>query len=408
MSNKKLLILLGLASALTLSGCGGKKEPETEAPAPQATEAPETEEFPAEAALSPITPSDYLVDDVSEYVTLGSVENLSATQITYDITDEIVQNRINDDLFMYSEEKEVEKAAEGDTVYADVSSSIQGSEEGETEESTYFVIGDEDYGAEFDEKLIGAAANDELSFSITYGDDAWFDEWVGQTVDFKVSVTGVYENVVPEYNEEFVAENTDYDSMDEYEESIREMIEDEYTEESYSETINTLFQAVIDQSDFNGYPEDLYNACREEILSYYGQFLGEEDPDAVMEALGITEDDLQADVLNEVNLRLITSAICQEHGLEVTEEEYVAEVTDSADAYGYASPLDYETDTTREAIVWTLYENKAGEFLYENAEITPVEATEEDLYDADLLEPETEGETYTAEEYLEAELETNE
>lgn len=408
MSRKKIFFLLALTAALTLSGCGDKKESEPAQPAPSNEATAETEEASeASETIEPITPSDYLVKNVSDYITLASLDNLSATQVTYEITDEMLQERLEEELYMYSEDVEAEKAAEGDTVYADVTSSVQGVEDSESTESSYFVIGDEDYGKEFDDQLLGKSVGDELSFSISYDDDAWYEEWAGHTVDFKVTVTGVFETVVPEYNDSFVTENTEYSSKEEYENALRESMEEEYTQDSYSETIDSLFRSVMEQSSFSGYPQDLYDYCEQEIISYYGQFIGSDDRNEILESLGLTEDDLKADILDSVNLRLTISAICESQGLEVSEDDYLSEVTSSAELYGYLSPAEYEEVNLRESIVWSLYQDKAAEFLYGKAEITPVEASAEDLYSYGD-EFETEEETFSEDEIFAAELETEE
>lgn len=409
MFNRKLFLLLALTAAVTMAGCGKKDDNKTDAPDQAAVEDAGDEEMSEdEDALDPITPSDYLVKNVSDYITLGSLDDLTATQTTYEVTDEMVQERIQDELYTYSEEKEVEKAAEGNIVYADVTFTVQGAENAEEEsgdedsdntESTYFTIGDEDYGEEFDQKLIGVSAGDELNFSITYGDDddTWYEEWINHTVDFEVSVTGVYETVVPEYDDAFVTENTDFDTKEDYEAYIRETIQSEYDEEGYSETVNTLFESAMDECSYNGYPKDLYSACESEVLSYYGQFIGETDPDAIKEALDLSDDDLKEEVLDTVNRRLLITAICEDQSLELTEDEYVEWVTEDAEAYGFTSASEFEAVSGREQIVWSLYENMVAEYLYDRAEITTVEGDAEDLDDelyvdedeTDLTEDET-------------------
>ena len=192
MSNKKLFLLIALTSAVTLSGCG-KKDAETEQPAPSKEEAQTEEVSEPVEELAAITPSDYLVKDASKYVTLASLDGLAAEQSIYEVTDEMVQDRVEEERYMYSEEVDKDKAEEGDTVYADVSYSVQDSDDSESDESTYFIIGDEDYGAEFDAQLLGKSTGDEMSFSVSYDDDTWYEEWSGKTVDFTVKVTGVYQ-----------------------------------------------------------------------------------------------------------------------------------------------------------------------------------------------------------------------
>lgn len=405
MFHKKLLLLFALTAAVAMTGCG-KKEAETEAPQQAAVEEAETEEMSEDGnAIDPITPSDYLVKNVSDYITLGSLDGLAATQTVYTITDEMVQERIQDELYAYSEEEEVETAAEGNIVYADVNASVQGAstEETENDESTYFTIGDADYGEEFDQQLIGTSAGDELDFSISYGDDTWYEEWENQTVDFHVSVTGVYEQIVPEYDEAFVSENTDYDTKEDYEAFIRDTIQGEYDEEGYSETIDTLFQNAMDASTYNGYPENLYNVCESEVLSYYGQFIGETDPAVIKESLELTDEDLKEEVLDTVNRRLLITAICEKENLELSENDYMAHLAADAEDYGFMNAAEYESFSGREALVWGYYENLVADYLYDKAEITPVEADADELDGLVLEEDETDFEDETG--FFEAELE---
>ena len=103
MKKKNLIILLGLTAAVAVSGCGNKKEtPETSAPV-SVEEEPATEfsataeSLTPEEGLTPITPSDYLVENPSQYVTLGSLDHLTASQTAVDVTDEMVQEQIENE-----------------------------------------------------------------------------------------------------------------------------------------------------------------------------------------------------------------------------------------------------------------------------------------------------------------------
>src|SRR5699024_811808 len=105
----------------------------------------------------------------------------------YEITDDMVQERVDLEVSAYDEEIEVDRASqEGDVVYIDLTSAVAGDAESEYAESTYITLGDEEYGADFDQELLGASAGDTLEFSITFGDDIWMEDWMGQTVDFTV------------------------------------------------------------------------------------------------------------------------------------------------------------------------------------------------------------------------------
>lgn len=417
MSKKYLLILSGLLAAAALSGCGKEKSQETEfstsAPADAAEEDIDMEDLveTTEAAeeLESITPSDYLVKNVSEYVTLGDIDDLEVTQYTYDITDDMVQERIQSDLEAYSEEVEVDRAAaEGDIIYADITSTVHGEPDTAYTESTYMTLGDEEYSADFDQELIGASAGDTLKFTCSFDSDTWMDEWVDKSVDFEVTVTSVCEMDIPEYNEEYVTENTDFSSQSEYEDYVRELLLSEYEESAYSDTVEALFQAAIDESQFSGYPEELYDSCKEEVLSIYSAFLGDTDEQAIYEAFDLSPDDVDAEVLSTINRRLLVSAICEANDIEVTEEAYTEFVNDYAGLYGYDSAVQFETDFTRESLVWALYENEAAAILYDTAKITLAPYEEENISDEDDGEEMLDADSEEVNEAQDADSESNE
>ena len=393
MNKKRVLLLLGLAAAIGMTGCGNseKKTEETEfstsAPEETAEEDLDTAELMEESsetekAIEPITPSDYLPSKTADYVTLGDLSGLQATEYTYEVTDDMIQAQIDEELEFNSEEVETDRASkDGDVIYLDLTSTVNGEE---TTESTYFYLGNQEYGAEFDEQLIGLLAGDTMEFSITFGDDIWIEEWMNQTVGFKAEITSVCELTTPEYNDAFAAEYTDFATTAEYEAYLKESLEEEYADLGYSDTIETLFDQAVEQTVISGYPEEFYNSCRDELLATYFAFTGSDDVNDVYELFGLTEESLDAEIMNSVNRRLLISAICQEQNLEVTEEDYLECLNDYTEYYGYDSAAAFEEDYSRESLVWLLYESKAAEYLYEHAEITKVPYEEEELSDEDL------------------------
>lgn len=376
MARKNLMLLCGLVVMASVASQGGTEvyAEETELAAEEAAAEDDAEDAAEDEdsdTLEPVTPSDYLVENVSDYVTLGDLSGLAVTQYTYEVTDDMVDESIQAELESYGEENEVDRAAEeGDVVYLDITSTVSGDESSTEMESTYITLGYEEYGADFDAEVTGASAGDTLTFSVSYGDDTWYDEWVDQTVEFEVTVTSVCETVIPEYNDDFVSEYTEYSTTDEYEEAMRESLVSEYEESSYSEAIEQLFDVAMEQCSFSGYPQDLYDTCRDDLLSFYGMFAGTTDEDEIFEMFGLTEEDVDSEVLSTVNRRLLVSALCQENSIEVTEDEYFDYLEESASYYGYESAASFEEDNTREYLIWALYESKAAEVLYDSADVT--------------------------------------
>lgn len=378
MNRKRLIVLLGLVAAmsLTASFTAYCSDENTE------TEAVDTDALSEEdeVQLEPVTPSDYLIKDIDQYVTLGDLDGIEVTKYNYEITDDMVQEKIQYDLDSYSEEIDVEReSAMDDIVYVDLTYTVQGSDGEAVSESTYFTIGYEEYGAEFDEKLTGVKAGDHLAFTLTFGDDIWIEEWIGQTVDFEIDITGVSEIIVPEYDEDFVTEYTDYATKEEYEESVREALASEYEEISYSDALDSLLEAAVAESEFTSYPQELYDTCKAELLSFYAAFAGTTDEEEIYEMFGITEDDIRQEVESSVYRRLLVSAVCEKNNIEVTQEDYFEYLEEYAPYYDYDSAVDFENDYTRETLIWSLYESMAADVLYASANVTEEEYSEEVL-----------------------------
>ena len=346
-----------------------------------------------EKALEPITPSEYLVQKASDYVKLGDYDGVEVTKYTYEITDDMVQDEIQGELEDASEEESTNAPSEdGNTIYMNLTATVDGEEAADPEE-TFITLGQEEYGAEFDEKLTGVSTGDTLEFTITYGDDTWQEDWQGKTVDFSVEVTDVTKSEVPEYNEDYVKNYTGYDTKEEYEASVREYLEQSYEEQSAYDQSEELISACLERTEFTGeYPEDLFEACKEEALSAYSMFVDEGgDVTDVLDMFGLTESDIEEEAKNLVNRRLFISAYAQANNIEVTEDDYVSYVNEYADYYG-ESAADFEALYTRETLVNALYESKVIDQLLEKAKVTEKEYTgdaseDEDMYeDGELLD----------------------
>ena len=346
-----------------------------------------------EKALEPITPSEYLVQKASDYVKLGDYDGVEVTKYTYEITDDMVQDEIQGELEDASEEESTNAPSEdGNTIYMNLTATVDGEEAADPEE-TFITLGQEEYGAEFDEKLTGVSTGDTLDFTITYGDDTWQEDWQGKTVDFSVEVTDVTKSEVPEYNEDYVKNYTGYDTKEEYEASVREYLEQSYEEQSAYDQSEELISACLERTEFTGeYPEDLFEACKEEALSAYSMFVDEGgDVTDVLDMFGLTESDIEEEAKNLVNRRLFISAYAQANNIEVTEDDYVSYVNEYADYYG-ESAADFEALYTRETLVNALYESKVIDQLLEKAKVTEKEYTgdaseDEDMYeDGELLD----------------------
>lgn len=382
MKKKYLLLMTGLLAACTLFGCGKK---ETEVSTEAASENEDSE----------IT--GYLVDDAAQYVTLGTYKGMDVEKPVYTVSDDEVAMEIDNTLYEYSTVETVDRAAEsGDLLAADITATVEGESDPTLEEEDYTIeLGYEEFGAEFDQQLMGSKAGDTKEFSCSFDEDTWYEEWINQTVNFKVTVNSVGELILPEYTDEFVTDTLGYDSKEAFETALWDELNALYEEQSSDETRENAILTAMENCEFTGYPDALYDSCADAVNENYTAFadIYGLSVDELYEAYDMSQDDVEAEIMDTVNRRLFISAICQAEDLTVTQSEYQAYLDSQYPDYGYDDSESFEEDYGKDYLMWVLYEDKAATYLVNNSTLydAPVSMDEEELAVYDEDETETEG-----------------
>ena len=313
----------------------------------------------------------------SEYITLADYIGVEAEQTIVEISDDDVQEYIDEEMTDY---EEVDRAAgDGDYIVIDYDFYIDGElEEDWSDEGMSMVIGDYELYEEFDEALVGAKAGDVVEVEFTASD--FGDEYADSEMYASVTVTEVYEVVVGEMTDED-AQEYGYDTVDDYKEAIKQELYDEENEYAVEEMEYSAWQTVLDNSEMNGYPDDLYEEQYEIFVSDLestADMFGYDDVDTLMDEWGYTDDVIQESVEEYVKEYMIYMAIADIEGIEVTDEEYDEEMQEYLDYYEYDTVEEFEEDYDTSSIKdYVLYE-KVMEFVADNAVVVEVEASDED------------------------------
>jgi trigger factor len=319
----------------------------------------------------------------NDKVSLAAYTGLSAEKNVYTVTDEELADTISETLQEYADYPEVDRASQtGDWIYADFTATVDG-ETDYDEEDYYFVVGEKEFGEEFDEKLTGVSAGDELAFSIQYDEDYDDEYWAGQTVDFTLTINEVDEQVMPDCTDEFVQENLGYDNYDAFVEGTRASLEESYESESLSELEENLLQQVIDASVVLQYTQEDYDNAYADVEAFYSSYaeLLDVEMDEIYDTFGVDDEDLESDAMDMLARNLVIAAIQENEGLSLSDEDFEDGVTYYMEANDYDDRDEFLSDYGEDAIRSQLLEDAVLDLLVENANITEVETDYEEDYE---------------------------
>lgn len=341
----KKLLAMGMAvvmTAVTLTGCGNAA-------------------------------SDYLLDEkYSDYVKLCDYKGVEATKVMFEITDAQVQEEI--EMYLYDEatyDAVTDRGVEmGDYVNLDYIATWEGKElEDYSSEDDDIMVGEGYVYTEVEEALIGMKTGEEKTVEVTLTEEYADVDDVGKELSVKVTVNEISVENIPEYNEEYVKEYTDFDTTEEYEKYIRQELQEATEEEYKSVAVEEIMAYIVDNSEFDGYPQELYDLCKENYDSsneYYASMWGME-LEEYLDMYGLDEKTQQQEIVDNVNYELVIGAIAQAEGIKCTDKEISDFIKDIYEDYGYESEEEFSEDYTDEDVGYEIVYEKVIDFLYENA-----------------------------------------
>lgn len=318
-----------------------------------------------------------------DYVKLGDYKGLEVQYpIPSEVTQDDIDSYIQDQISYYTEYTDVDRAAKiGDSVCINFTGTIDGEEfDGGSAEDYILTLGSGEFLEDFENALVGKKTGETTTFSITFPDD--YDEdgtLSGKEAEFTVTINYVSEVTVPEYNDQFVAEISDYKTTAEYEAYVKELLAQNYENSSKDMAGEDALALAMENATVDGYPEELFNSFYEQTLAdyqMYADFMGMDFEDFLTEYM--SEDDIKEVALDSVNEFLIVQAIADKEGIKLTKENFEEEAKQLATEYEYDSVESMQENFGTSYLYTTLLREKVKDFLYNSAKVT--EVSEEEYY----------------------------
>lgn len=384
MKKRAIMISMLLVMALSVTGCSQKtatkdKDTKTEETA-KTDDAEETESDNTEDTSedTPTTAELMAGIDVEKCVTLGDYKGVTVEKTIQSVTDEDVQNEIDNALANYP--VEVDQAAkEGDTVNIDYVGKIDGEEfDGGSDQGADLKLGSGKFIDGFEDGLIGARKGETRTLNLTFPED-YTQDLAGKAVEFTVTVNAVKEPL-SEPTDQWVADNIEgYDNIADYKAGIRSEQEENNEQTVDNQVRYAAWTQVIDNCTINEYPETLVEVGKklyEQQVETYAKYAGME-LDAYIESSGLTQEEYQSNMeeygKNVAAQALVCQAICDKEGFAIGDDDYQKALQDMLTEYGCTEDeliQTYGQDNVEQSIML----NRVSNLILENANVTEVQA----------------------------------
>ena len=190
----------------------------------------------------------------------------------------------------------------------------------------------------FEEQVAGHNIGENFDVTVTFPEDYQMDEYAGKEAVFHCSINSISHEELPELDDEFVKDTSDFDTVDELKADVRKKLEENAEQTAKVGFENALVAKLIDKVQ-DPIPHCMFEQRADGMMdAFANQLKGQNvDLDLYLQYTGMTKDQLKETYLeraeNEVKLRLALEKIAELEGLEVADEELDAELTKLAEQY---------------------------------------------------------------------------
>lgn len=284
--------------------------------------------FTAEVALKP-------------EVTLGTYKGIKVEKKTVVVTDDEVMAQIDKEREQNSRTITIEDRAvqDGDIAVIDFEGFVDGvAFEGGKGENYSLTIGSHSFIDTFEEQLIGKAIGEEVEVNVTFPEEYQAKELAGKPALFKVTVKEIKVKELPELDDDFAQDVSEFDTLDEYKANITATIKENKEKELKTAKENEVVDKIIENATMD-IPEPMINSqvnqMAEEFaqrMQYQGLSIEQYFQFTGMDAKKFM-DSLRPQALKRIQSRLVLEAVAKAEKIEVSEEDLEKELKDMASMY---------------------------------------------------------------------------
>lgn len=329
---------------------------------------------------------------VKPEVTLGQYKGIEVPETVIEVTDEEIEAELKKVQEQNAREISVDRPAEsGDTVVIDYEGSVDGELfDGGTATDHPLVLGSNSFIPGFEDQLIGAAADSDVDVHVTFPEDYHAEDLAGKAALFKVKVHEVKRKELPEINDEFAQDVSEFDTLEEYKADVKKGIADKKAAAARQEKQEKIITQIVENAEMD-IPDPMVTTQARQMMDQFAQQMQYNGLSMAQyyQFTGLTPDGLleqmKPQALKNIQNRLVLEAIAKAENYEASEEEVEAEFAKLAEKYNMTVEKIKEifADEQKEGIKSDLAAQKALDLITDAAVEVPAAAVEATVEDAE-------------------------
>lgn len=278
---------------------------------------------------------------VKPTIDVNNYKGIEVTAKSTEVTDEILENEIQsvrerNSRLITVEDRPVQN---DDLVVIDFEGFVDGvAFEGGKAENYNLKIGSGNFIPGFEEQIIGHSTNDEFTINVNFPEDYQVEELKAKAAEFKIVLHEIKERQLPDFDDEFVKDVSEKETIDEYKEELKGEVAKRLQSESETDVENQLTDKLAELIE-GEIPEAMYTNEVNEMLREFDMRLRQQglDVDTYLQYTGMDIETLAGGYREQaekrVKLRLILEKIAEKENIEVSGEDVESEYAKLAESY---------------------------------------------------------------------------
>lgn len=274
-------------------------------------------------------------------VTLGEYKGIEVEKASAEVTDEDIEAELKKVQEQNSRLITVEDRAveDGDQTVIDFEGSVDGTPfEGGKGEDYPLTIGSHSFIDTFEDQLIGKNIGEECEVHVTFPEEYHAKELAGKPAVFKVTVKEIKRKELPELNDEFAGEVSEFETLEEYKNDVKSNLSLKKQKDAATENENHVVDKVVENAQMD-IPEPMIDSQVNNMVNDYARRMQSQglSLEQYMQFTGMTietlKEQMKPQAVKRIQTRLVLEAIVKAESITVSDEAVEKEIADMAESY---------------------------------------------------------------------------